>query len=95
MPLVINSLRRGHTHTDDLHRINFKKPGVHQPGLKIVPIMANSMLVDNLLPLLFSHPIGTLLLHLLPRIFYIMQNGGIILKTRIKFNQFFFFFNIF
>ena len=53
MPLVINSLRRGHTHTDDLHRINFKKPGVHQPGLKIVPIMANSMLVDNLLPLLF------------------------------------------
>ena len=47
-PLVINSLRGGHTHThtphtqththantqthtytDDLHRINFKKPGVH------------------------------------------------------------------
>ena len=43
MPLVINSLGRGHTHTnmhtDDPHRINFKKPGAlacgrHVPGLK-------------------------------------------------------------
>ena len=29
-PLVINSLRVDtHTHTDDTHRINFKKPGAH------------------------------------------------------------------
>ena len=47
IPLVINSLGHGHTHThthththkhthtnmhtDDLHRINFKKPGEHWP----------------------------------------------------------------
>ena len=35
MPLVINSLGHGHTltrtHTDNLHRINFKKPGTHRP----------------------------------------------------------------
>ena len=40
-PLVINSLGGGHTHThantqihthtDDPHRINFKKPGTHRP----------------------------------------------------------------
>ena len=50
MPLVINSLGHGHTHThahthtnmhtDDLHRINFKKSGAlatgqRTPGLKI------------------------------------------------------------
>ena len=41
MPLVINSLGSGHTHTrthtnthtNDPHRINFKKPGA--PGLTI------------------------------------------------------------
>ena len=36
MPLVINSLAHGHTHTnmhtDDLHMINFKKPGTCQPA---------------------------------------------------------------
>ena len=34
MPLVINSLGRGHTntHTDDSQRINFKKPGMRRPG---------------------------------------------------------------
>ena len=36
MPLLINSLWRGHTytrmHTDILHRISFKKPGAHQPA---------------------------------------------------------------
>ena len=45
MPLAIDSLGGGHTlprmhvgalactntHTDDLHRINFKKPGMHRP----------------------------------------------------------------
>ena len=37
-PLVINSLGHGHTHThtnmhtDDPHRINFKKPGVRGPA---------------------------------------------------------------
>ena len=42
-PLVINSLRvdthtDANTHTDDLHRINFKKPGMHQlvAGLHLV-----------------------------------------------------------
>ena len=44
-PLVINSLGRGHTHTythtEDPHRINFKKPGAlvagwRMLGLKIV-----------------------------------------------------------
>ena len=44
MPLVINSLGQGHTHasthTDDPHRINFKKPGARHPqagtpGLKL------------------------------------------------------------
>ena len=37
MPLVINSLGRGHTHThtDNPHRVNFKKQGVRRlPGLK-------------------------------------------------------------
>ena len=36
MPLVINSLGRGHTHMnthiDDPHMINFKKPGTCQPA---------------------------------------------------------------
>ena len=38
MPLVIYSLGRGHTrthmnmHTDDPHRINFKKPGARRPA---------------------------------------------------------------
>ena len=33
MPLLINNFRHGltHTHTDDLCRINFKKPGVRRP----------------------------------------------------------------
>ena len=35
MPLVINSLVGGHMHTDDPHRINFKKPGV-QAGARLV-----------------------------------------------------------
>ena len=46
MPLVINSLGSGHTrnhthtHTDDPHKSNFKKPGTSRPvagapGLKI------------------------------------------------------------
>ena len=51
MPLVINSLGRGHTHTsthththtnmhtNDPHRINFKKPG-GAPGLKTSLYMA-------------------------------------------------------
>ena len=36
-PLVVNSLKGGHTHTYththtvNLHRINFKKPGARQP----------------------------------------------------------------
>ena len=47
-PLVINSLGGSHTHihvnthTDDLHRINFKKP---VPGLKIDKCVVMSNLV--------------------------------------------------
>ena len=51
MPLVINSLGHGHTntYTDDLHRINFKKPGVlacgwHSPGLKIQVLHMDTIL---------------------------------------------------
>ena len=45
MPLVIKSPRHGHTHmharthacahthTDNLHRINFKKLGMHRPAV--------------------------------------------------------------
>ena len=46
MPLVINSLGGGdthantHTHTDDPHRINFKKPGAHWP-------LAGTRLIKN------------------------------------------------
>ena len=45
MPLAINSLWGGHTHThirtniytnkDDPHMINFKKPGVHRPAASV------------------------------------------------------------
>ena len=42
MPLVINSLGGGHTHThanthtNDPHRINFKKPGTPAVGARLV-----------------------------------------------------------
>ena len=41
-PLVINSLGGGHTHThtDNPHRINFKKPGARRP-------QASARLVKN------------------------------------------------
>ena len=58
MPLVINSLGRTHTHThtytrmhtDNPHKINFKKPGAptcgrHAPGLKIYKIVGKILLV--------------------------------------------------
>ena len=61
MPLVINSLRGGHTHThthkhththtDDPHKINFKKPGacsLRMPGLiRHVPTMKQCALQGN------------------------------------------------
>ena len=36
-PLVINNLGGGdtHTHTDNPHRINFKKPGVRWPQASV------------------------------------------------------------
>ena len=48
MPLVVNSLRGGHTHTrkqththtDDPHRINFKKPG----ATNVIPC---TIVIDN------------------------------------------------
>ena len=52
-PLVINSLvgrhthANTHTHTDDPHRINFKKPGVCQPVAGVPDLKAVKLCKTN------------------------------------------------
>ena len=43
MPLVINTLGRGHkhAHTKDLHNISFKKPGVRRPQASVPGLKPN------------------------------------------------------